>query len=226
MVRQRDMDMQNTDRIAQVNTFRIPPCATSLCMEPHIRLREARRAAGYETAAAAADAMGAGRAAYTHHENGTRRFLQEAERYAKFFRVDLDWLLTGRGEMRGKRPSIPIMGIVAAGSSVIPVTDATGDQELGDIELPERGRIAALTIKGDSMYPRFLDGEHILYDPTPTIPQKLLNCYAVVSTLDGRMMIKMLKASRAVGKFSLWSHNAPEEDVELMACYRIWGMLT
>lgn len=218
--------MQNTERISHVNTFRIPDRAKCASMEPHERLRRARALAGYETAAAAADAMSIGRAAYTHHENGTRGFLKEAERYARMFRVDLDWLLTGRGEMRGKRPHIPIMGVVAAGSSVLPVEDAAGNGELGEIDLPERGRIAALIVKGDSMYPRFMDGERILYDPTPINPTRLFNSYAVAQTLDGRMLIKMLKPGRAPGKFILWSHNAPDEEVELMTCYRVLGMLT
>lgn len=36
------------------------------------------------------------------HENGSRGFkLKSAERYARFFRVDLNWLLTGKGSMSG-----------------------------------------------------------------------------------------------------------------------------
>jgi hypothetical protein len=34
------------------------------------------------------------------HENGSRGFKKEAERYAKFFRVSFEWLMTGRGEAR------------------------------------------------------------------------------------------------------------------------------
>lgn len=163
---------------------------------------------------------------YTQHENGIRGFTRNAERYSRLFKVDLDWLLTGRGDMRGKRPSIPLMGVVAAGSSVIPITDSAGAAEFGEIDLPERGRIAALIIKGDSMYPRFMDGERILYDPAPTNPTRLFNSYAVAQTLDGRIMIKMLKPGRTPGRFILWSHNAPDEEVEIMACHRVLGMLT
>jgi len=163
---------------------------------------------------------------YTQHENGIRGFTRSAERYARLFKVDLDWLLTGRGDMRGKRPSIPLMGVVGAGSSVIPITDSAGAAEFGEIDLPERGRIAALIVKGDSMYPRFMDGEHILYDPTPINPARLFNSYAVAQTLDGRMLIKMLRPARTPGKFILWSHNAPDEEAELLACYRVLGMLT
>ena len=216
----------NTDRIFNVNTIRIEPRARLAGMTMNERLKTARKAAGFLTAAEAARAINHGVASYTHHENGTRKFLAEAERYARFFRVDLDWLLTGRGDMRGKRASIPVMGVVSAGSSVIPISDPAGDPEIDQLTLPERGKIAALIVKGDSMYPRFLDGEALLYDPTPTNPAHLLNCYAVAQTLDGRTMIKKLKPARKNGHYTLWSHNAPEEEVELLTAHRVLGMLT
>jgi DNA-binding XRE family transcriptional regulator len=64
----------------------------------HERLARARLLAGYETATEAADAIGVNRPTYIHHENGTRGFQKHADRYAKFFRVSLEWLVTGRGE--------------------------------------------------------------------------------------------------------------------------------
>lgn len=64
------------------------------------RLREARKKRPYATADAAADALGISRDTYRQHENGTRGFKRQAERYATFFRVSLDWLWTGRGEMQ------------------------------------------------------------------------------------------------------------------------------
>ncbi|MCA3636884.1 MAG: helix-turn-helix transcriptional regulator [Methylobacterium sp.] len=193
---------------------------------PAERLITARQAAGYESAADAARALNMKFSTYAALENGQNGLSRSGERLAQFFRVDLNWLLTGRGEMRGKRTSIPIMGVVAAGSSVVPVTDSAGDPHLGEIDLPERGRIAALIVKGDSMYPRFMDGERILYDPAPINPTRLFNSYAVAQTLDGRIMIKMLKPGRTPGRFILWSHNAPDEEVEIMACHRVLGMLT
>ena len=65
------------------------------------RLKQVR-APRYETAVEAAQAMGIPPATYIQHENGTRGSgslpRAAAERYAKFFRVSLDWLLTGKGE--------------------------------------------------------------------------------------------------------------------------------
>lgn len=65
---------------------------------PHERLQHARRLAGYDNATAAADALGVVRATYYGHENGSRGFLDDAARYAKFFKVSYEWLTTGRGE--------------------------------------------------------------------------------------------------------------------------------
>jgi transcriptional regulator with XRE-family HTH domain len=60
------------------------------------------RSKKYRTAVEAADAMGLKRATYIQHENGTRGSGSiprgPAQRYAQFFRVSLDWLLTGKGE--------------------------------------------------------------------------------------------------------------------------------
>lgn len=70
-------------------------------MNLHERLRAARKAAGYATAKDAAEAFGWNRNTVTSNENGNRTFSREsAERYASAYRVDLGWLLTGKGEMR------------------------------------------------------------------------------------------------------------------------------
>jgi DNA-binding XRE family transcriptional regulator len=67
----------------------------------HQRLQHARALAGYDGPAEAADALGVKRPTYYGHENGARGFLDDAERYAKFFRVSYEWLTTGKGEPRG-----------------------------------------------------------------------------------------------------------------------------
>ena len=71
-------------------------------MELHERLRAARKAAGYATAIDAAKAFGWNKNTVTSNENGNRTFSREAaERYANAYHVDLGWLLTGKGDMKG-----------------------------------------------------------------------------------------------------------------------------
>ncbi|MEI2386065.1 helix-turn-helix transcriptional regulator [Breoghania sp. JC706] len=66
-------------------------------MDPNERLTRARLAKGIRYASRAAKALGIPPSTYNAHENGTRNFDEKAETYAKFFGVDAEWLLTGRG---------------------------------------------------------------------------------------------------------------------------------
>lgn len=68
--------------------------------EPYERLERARELAGYESASDAARALGIREPTYLAHENGSRGFAKRAVRYARFFKVSYEWLMTGRGEPR------------------------------------------------------------------------------------------------------------------------------
>lgn len=189
------------------------------------RLVEARKAAGYATAADAARALNISLPSYTHHENGTRGLSRTGARYARFFRVSLDWLLDGRGEMTSGITRVPLMGLVGAGSTVEPIGDTVA-ASIGDIEIPNGEHLGALVVRGESQYPRYMDGEIIIYDRRPEAPGKLNNKYAIVDCLDGRRVIKKLIKSKITGAWTLWSHNAPEEDdTEILATYRVKGTL-
>lgn len=76
----------------------LPPQAT--LEAPHQRLRLAREQAGFARASDAARAMGVGEPTYLGHENGSRGLSRAAARYARFFRVSLDWLIDGRGDFK------------------------------------------------------------------------------------------------------------------------------
>lgn len=72
------------------------------------RLREARISCGYESSAEAADAMDLTYGTYAGHENGNRGVpLHALSRYAKFFRVNLEWLAEGRPPMKGRSVDMP-----------------------------------------------------------------------------------------------------------------------
>lgn len=73
------------------------------------RLIQARKLAGYRTRKEATDALGLHYPTYSGHENGNRDFEHEAARYAQLFRVDLIWLMTGRGVPRPKSSTHPIV---------------------------------------------------------------------------------------------------------------------
>lgn len=65
--------------------------------EPFERLKKARLAAGYKSAAEAARALGMKLETYHKHENGMNGLGRNAIKYARFFKVSLDWLLRGEG---------------------------------------------------------------------------------------------------------------------------------
>lgn len=125
--------------------------------DPSSRLRKAREAKGYATAADAARALGMKPVSYTHYENGTLGFSRHAARLARFFGVELEWLLTGHGVMkspdRGAALDVPLVSWVSAGplglaDAVEQYADAT--RVVGPA-LDAGGDWIALEVDGDSM---------------------------------------------------------------------------
>jgi SOS-response transcriptional repressor LexA len=85
------------------------------------KLIQARKDAGYDTAADAARAMGVPEPTYSGHENGNRGFGRaKAVKYAKFFKVPVSRFVTGEDERPGTgHPGLirlPIRGDVRAGA--------------------------------------------------------------------------------------------------------------
>lgn len=164
---------------------------------------------------------------YVNHENGSRGLSKAAERYAKFFRISLEWLLTGRGEMkpRSLKQALPVLGKVGAGAVVDMPDDPAGAPELDEVEITIDGDFI-LEVAGDSQWPRFLPGEHVIVEGRALPPDRLVGGYAVVQVLgDGRRLLKILRKGRSQGRYRLESHNAPpEDDVELLGAWRVKGV--
>lgn len=135
------------------------------------RLVIAREKAGYATAADAARAMGVKEPTYYSHENGTSGLrVPVAEKYARKFKVSLNWLLTGQGEIspNGLEPyeievaGLPLLGTIQAGHW-LETTDAIegANKEmvpvLRDPRFPHAKQYA-LRVVGDSMDLDYPDG--------------------------------------------------------------------
>jgi phage repressor protein C with HTH and peptisase S24 domain len=147
------------------------------------RLRQAR-SKRYETPVDASRAMGVNSQTYYGHENGHRGFgAKTGQRYADFFRCRFEWLMTGKGfsdlgntsepidapaisAITLEHASVPVLGAVYAG--------LTGDRfSMGQAvdtarRLPgiaNSKTVFALYVRGDSMFPRFADGDLIYVDP-------------------------------------------------------------
>lgn len=70
-------------------------------MDPHqqeraLRLKEARENAGFSTARSACERFGWKESTYGTHESGHRGFIRHASKYAVAYKVNVEWLLTGR----------------------------------------------------------------------------------------------------------------------------------
>lgn len=69
-------------------------------MELNERLVAARKQAGFNTAAEAAEALGVAYPTYAGHENGASGFrADKGELYARRFKVRFEWLMRGAGPM-------------------------------------------------------------------------------------------------------------------------------
>lgn len=138
---------------------------------PGDRLKAARVAAGYSSAAEAAEAMGLANATYTQHENGIRGIPKDkAPIYARRFKVSEEWLLYGKGGkpslLDGAEPTmpIPLLGDVPGGNWREAIRTSHHY-----IPAPQAGMPAAayaLKVRGDSMDKVAKDGATIVIDPT------------------------------------------------------------
>lgn len=184
---------------------------------PAERLKSARIEAGYESAAAAARAMGTPAPTYSGHENGTTDMPRKAAiRYARFYGVSLDWLLTGSGEGR-RRTKVPVICYVGAGAEVHPIDDHPKGQGIELVEPPPGVTdCVAARIRGDSMHP-LRDGWLIFWRKTEDgVPEGCMGALCVVQVKDGPTLVKELRRGSKRGLYRLESWNAsPREDVQI-----------
>lgn len=180
------------------------------------RLRKARELARFSTAAEAAAAIGVGKPAYNHHENGTRGLSRGAdERYAKAFKVNLLWLRTGRGPIRGSA-QIPILAYVGAGAEVFPIDDHAQGASLDTVDASLPDPAVALIIRGDSQHP-LQDGWVIVYARDfDGVQDNCIGKLCVAKVHDGPTLLKTVRRGKSAKTFDLESWNAPlKEGVRL-----------
>lgn len=175
------------------------------------RLIAARGAAGYEKPTDAARAMGVVTATYLGHENGSRGLARSAARYAKFFKVSLDWLLTGRGQMGMNSETVPVILNIGAGAELYPVDDHPQGRGLEMVEPPPgvREDCVAARIRGNSMHP-LKDGWLVFWTRQHEgVPDTCIGQLCICQIKDGPTLLKDLYLGSAPGVYTLSSWNAP-----------------
>lgn len=193
------------------------------------RLRWARETSGLGSARSVAADRGWAMSTYITHENGTRlkKGLSEddARKYARAFRVDLAWLMTGVGEPR-RRADIPgeseatILGRVGAGARVLIEDDATGWPAEGvPAEIAQSCEL--YEVEGDSMLPLFHAGDILAIEKRYISPRRLVGRLALVLLPTGERLIKTIKRGPE-GLYNLVSLNAADiDEVEIEAAGRL-----
>jgi len=187
------------------------------------RLKWARAHAGHANASAAARAFGFPVSTYLGHENGDRvPSRAAAKRYAEAFDVRWDWLLEGETAPSFTVPMAPVLGYVGAGAEIFPLDDPAFRESFDEVDRPPGappGTVAVIA-RGDSMYPRYFDGEKLFYTNREQAPSELIGQECVVKLKDGRMLVKILRKGSRPRRFNLESWNAPlieDQDVEWAA---------
>lgn len=179
------------------------------------RLREARQKAGYTTQGAA-DRLGYDISVLRAHERGEtqgtgRGFnADQAEDYARAYRVPPEWLLYGRNAPRWAWTKV--ISHVGAGAQVIPL-----DEPFEEIEPPPGASAAAfaLIVRGDSMAPAMGSGD-ILICEWRDDPSRYIGKTVIADLEDGRRLVKKLARGPTSRTFTLIGHDASMiEDVRL-----------
>lgn len=156
------------------------------------RLVQARKSAGFETAADAARSLGASLPTYFAHENASRGISADAGAvYARKFHVSFEWLMTGKRQDQiapntseglpplPNAPASALPGSIADAPQNVPILGSVFGGVSGDrfsmgqaVDFARRlpgiannKTVFALYVRGDSMFPRFAEGDLIYVDP-------------------------------------------------------------
>lgn len=179
------------------------------------RLRQARLAAGFETAAAAAEAHGWNRNTYASNENGNAPYSwRRARDYAAAFGVRPDWLYDAQASsdaFEGGAPRAPLIGRVGAdpGGEVL-LAGGQAPPEFAPLPPGGTERAVALRVSGHSMRGLADDGALIYFEDQRTPPSPDMLGQVVVVELDtGEVLVKRLLRGASPGRFDLESVAGP-----------------
>jgi phage repressor protein C with HTH and peptisase S24 domain len=186
------------------------------------RLKLARERAKFADATTAARRFHWAIPTYLAHENGSRGFsVERARDYARAFKVNAAWLLTGEGSP-SSNPKVPVSGYVGAGAVIYAADESIGPGGIEEVDLPPGmyGDYLAFKVRGDSNYPAYRDSEIIFVKKEGGPPDEFVNRECVLQTVDGRRLLKTLTQGSKRGHFTLISFTAPpmvDEQVEWAA---------
>lgn len=90
------------------------------------------------------------------------------KKYAQIFDVSLDYLLGSDTPVKGKDYiTINVYGSIPAGIPMEAIEDISDTEDLSLKEYDRNKEYLGLVVDGDSMYPKYLDGDTIIIEKTP-----------------------------------------------------------
>jgi repressor LexA len=111
---------------------------------------------------------------------------------------------------------VPVLGKIGAGGCVL--FEQTDEPELVDRPPGAAGRLMALKVTGDSMFPVYRDGDiiYVARDHEGVLPE-YIGEECACHTVEGGTFLKTLTLGSQVQRYTLRSFNAPDmENVELI----------
>jgi phage repressor protein C with HTH and peptisase S24 domain len=106
---------------------------------------------------------------------------------------------------------VPVLGKIGAGGCVL--FEENDEPELVDRPPGAGGRLMALKVAGDSMFPVYRDGDiiYVSRDHDGVLPE-YLGEECAVHTVEGGTFLKTLTVGSQINRYTLRSFNAPDMD--------------
>lgn len=115
--------------------------------------------------------------------------------------------------------TVPLVGYIGLGAEVFDVNDSQPKTRPEKVPSPPHvsKTLIAFRILGDSMYPRYDDGDLVYATHiSESSEEECLRKECIVKLRSGATYLKKLHKGRTPGRYNLRAHNAPDfEDVEI-----------
>ncbi|WP_411033814.1 XRE family transcriptional regulator [Shinella sp. BYT-45] len=109
------------------------------------------------------------------------------------------------------RNIVSVMGRIGAGAEILPDEEQIPPEGLYEIEtpFPLPDDAIAFEVHGESMWPRYDDGDIIICWRQGIVAEEVLGWEAAVKTASGNRYLKRVLRGAETGTYDLESHNAP-----------------
>jgi transcriptional regulator with XRE-family HTH domain len=173
------------------------------------RIREIRKSKGL-TIEELAEETGLSVSYTGRLEKGERRLSVDLlDRFAKALDVSAQDLLPSSPSKASN--VVAVMGRIGAGAEISPEEEQIPPEGLYEIEtpFPLPDDAIAFEVHGESMWPRYDDGDIIICYRQGIVADEVLGWEAAVKTATGQRYLKRVLRGADAGTFDLESHNAP-----------------